>query len=64
MNYSLLSVEEVGGHLKVRVSWVYGHTRKRSTELLPGYRVGKYWPFREDEISSWVQRHSGNTKVP
>ena len=41
--------------LKVPVSWVYGHTRKRSIDPLPGYRLGKYWRFREDEVLAWVQ---------
>jgi hypothetical protein len=40
---------------KVPVSWVYGHTRKRSIDPLPGYRLGKYWRFREDEVLAWVQ---------
>jgi excisionase family DNA binding protein len=51
----LLTVEEVAGLLHVPVSWVYGRTRKRSLERLPGYRLGKYWRFREDEILAWVE---------
>jgi len=52
----LLTVQEVAGLLKVPVSWVYGHTRKRSIDRLPGYRLGKYWRFRADEVMAWVQR--------
>ena len=37
----LLTVQEVADLLRVPVSWVYGHTRKRSRERIPGYRVGK-----------------------
>ena len=51
----LLTVEEVAVLLHVPVSWVYGRTRKRSLERLPGYRLGKYWRFREDEILAWVE---------
>ncbi len=51
----LLTVEEVAVLLHVPVSWVYGRTRKRSLERLPGYRIGKYWRFREDEILAWVE---------
>ncbi|PYT52047.1 MAG: hypothetical protein DMG43_12975 [Acidobacteria bacterium] len=51
----LLTVEEVASLLHVPVSWVYGRTRKRSLERLPGYRLGKYWRFREDEILAWVE---------
>ena len=52
----LLTVEEVAVLLHVPVSWVYGRTRKRSFERLPGYRIGKYWRFRQDEILAWIKR--------
>jgi len=51
----LLTVEEVASLLHVPVSWVYGRVRKRSMERLPGYRLGKYWRFREDEIHAWIE---------
>jgi len=38
----LLAVHEIARLLKVPVSWVYGHTRKRSIDRLPEYRLGKY----------------------
>jgi len=55
----LLTVEEVASLLHVPVSWVYGRMRKRSLERLPGYRLGKYWRFREDEIHAWVEDQRG-----
>ena len=55
----LLTVEEVACLLHVPVSWVYGRIRKRSLERLPGYRLGKYWRFREDEIHAWVEDQRG-----
>jgi excisionase family DNA binding protein len=51
----LLTVEEVARLLRVPVSWVYGRTRKRSLERLPGYRLGKYWRFREEDITAWLE---------
>jgi excisionase family DNA binding protein len=54
-----LTVQEVANLLRVPVSWVYGRTRKRSIERLPGYRLGKYWRFREDEILAWVKCQRG-----
>jgi excisionase family DNA binding protein len=51
----LLTVQEVADLLRVPVSWVYGHTRKRSRERIPGYRVGKYWRFSADEVMSWLR---------
>ena len=59
----LLTVEEVAVLLHVPVSWVYGRTRKRSLERLPGYRIGKYWRFREDEVLAWVKCQRGGPLV-
>lgn len=59
----LLTVQEVAELLRVPVSWVYGRTRKRSSERLPGYRLGKYWRFREDEILAWVKCHQRGSNV-
>lgn len=57
----LLNVHEVAELLHVPVSWVYGRTRKRSLERLPGYRLGKYWRFRKDEVLEWVDCHCGGS---
>jgi excisionase family DNA binding protein len=51
----LLNVHEVAKMLQVPVSWVYGRMRKRSMERLPGYRLGKYWRFRQDEVLAWIE---------
>jgi len=56
-DHQFLTVHEVAKLLQVPVSWVYGHLRERSSQPLPGYRVGKYWRFREQEIIAWVQCH-------
>jgi excisionase family DNA binding protein len=57
----LLTVSDVADLLQVPVSWVYARTRKRSVERIPGYRLGKYWRFRRDEVLAWVdsQRSHG-----
>jgi excisionase family DNA binding protein len=52
----LLNVHEVAELLQVPVSWVYERERKRSLERLPGYRLGKYWRFREVDIQAWIER--------
>lgn len=54
-----LTVHEVAALLQVPVSWVYGRMRKRSRDRLPGYRLGKYWRFSEDEILEWVKHQRG-----
>jgi excisionase family DNA binding protein len=61
---NLLTIQQVAEILHVPVSWVYGRTRKRSTERLPGIRLGKYWRFREEEIHAWVEKRRGGHRVP
>ena len=53
---SLLTVEEVAELLKVPVSWVYEHTRSRASGRIPGFRLGKYWRFREGDVLAWIER--------
>ncbi len=55
-NDHLLTVGEVAELLQVPVSWVYGRTRKRAPDRIPGYRLGKYWRFSEGEIRAWIKR--------
>ncbi|MGH7743832.1 MAG: helix-turn-helix domain-containing protein [Candidatus Dormibacteria bacterium] len=59
----LLTVHEVADLLQVPMSWVYGRTRKRSTERLPGYRLGKYWRFHKHEVLTWVQNQKSNFRA-
>ena len=59
----LLTVQEVAELLRVPASWVYGRTRKRSSERLPGYRLGKYWRFRANEVLAWVATQKSEIHV-
>lgn len=59
----LLTIQQVADILHVPVSWVYGRTRRRSTERLPGIRLGKYWRFREGEIHAWVESQRGDNRA-
>lgn len=59
----LLTIQQVADILHVPVSWVYGRTRRRSTERLPGIRLGKYWRFREAEIHAWVEGQRGDHRA-
>jgi excisionase family DNA binding protein len=51
----LLTVEQVAQLLQVPPSWVYSRTRSRSRDRIPGFRLGKYWRFRETDISNWLE---------
>lgn len=53
---SLLTVEEVAEMLRVPPSWVYGRTRRRAPDRIPGFRLGKYWRFREADVRAWINR--------
>ena len=51
----LLTVEELASKLKVAPSWIYSQTRRRTRNRLPGFRLGKYWRFRESEVLRWLE---------
>lgn len=55
-NIELLTVEDVAALLKVPPSWVYERTRRRGIERTPGFRLGKYWRFREGDVLAWLER--------
>src|ERR1700676_5118037 len=59
----LLTIQQAADLLHVPVSWVYGRTRKRSIERLPGIRLGKYWRFREVEIHAWLESQRGGHRA-
>jgi excisionase family DNA binding protein len=55
---SLLTVEEVAELLHVPPSWVYDHTRRRAINRIPGFRLGKYWRFRQADVLEWIECQS------
>jgi excisionase family DNA binding protein len=59
----LLTIKEVAELLRVPISWVYGRTRKRALDRLPGYRLGKYWRFSENEVLAWVKCQHGGPRA-
>ena len=59
---SLLTIEDVAELLKLPVSWVYEHTRRRSSDRIPGFRLGKYWRFRQAEVFAWLERQRAGAK--
>jgi excisionase family DNA binding protein len=61
----LLTIQEVAEILKVPISWVYGRTRRRGADRIPGFRLGKYWRFRESDVLAWLdrQRAGGRTNA-
>ncbi len=53
---TLLTVQEVALLLKVAISWVYEHTRKRGKARLPHLKLGKYLRFEEQAVREFLGR--------
>lgn len=45
---------EISANMKVPVSWVYDRTRRRGTERIPHYKLGKYLRFDPAEVKAWL----------
>ncbi len=63
-NGRLLTVEELAERLNLPASWIYAHTRKRSSDPIPGFRLGKYWRFRESDVLDWLERQRVSVRKP
>lgn len=62
--HELLTVDEVARLLKVSRSWVYEHTRSRSTprsERLPHIKVGKYVRFEPRALRGFIEKKCRTT---
>src|SRR5260221_8789436 len=51
----LLTPEELAERLKLPVSWIYEHCRERALNRLPGFKLGKYWRFREAGVPRGIE---------
>jgi excisionase family DNA binding protein len=56
----LMTVREVAELLRVPVSWVYGRTRGRAVDRIPGFRLGKYWRFNAADVTAWIRTRRTN----
>lgn len=54
-NQPLLATDEVAELLNVPASWVYERERRRASNPIPGFRLGKYGRFREADVLAWVE---------
>lgn len=55
----LLTAQEMADALKVQITWVYAHTRKRGRARIPHIKMGKYLRFRPDAVSQWLREEFG-----
>lgn len=51
----LLTVADVAEMLKVRVSWVYEHTRPQCLKPIPHMKIGKYLRFSKRAILQYIE---------
>src|ERR1051326_1957478 len=54
----LLTITDGSDLLRVPAYCVYEQTRSRTSNRIPGYRLGKYWRFDRQEIHKWLQEQS------
>ena len=50
----LFTVAEIAAILKVPTSWVYERTRRRGTQQMPHFKIGKYLRFDASAVRQWV----------
>jgi excisionase family DNA binding protein len=55
----LLTVSETAKLLKVPPSWVYERTRRRGTDQIPHFKLGKYLRFSKTDVLLWIQKLKG-----
>lgn len=58
METSLLTIQDVAKMLQVPISWVREHVRKEAHDRIPGFKLGKYWRFREEMVLAWLRERS------
>ncbi len=51
----LLTPEEAAEILRVKLSWLYQHTRRRSQDRIPFIKVGRYLRFREQDLVAYIE---------
>lgn len=54
----LLTIQDLSKMLKVPVSWVREHVRKGVRDRIPGFKLGKYWRFRTEDVLAWLAERS------
>jgi len=51
----LLTPEEAAEILRVKLSWLYQHTRRKSQDRIPFVKVGRYLRFREQDLVAYIE---------
>jgi excisionase family DNA binding protein len=51
----LLSIEEVAARLKTNVAWVREKIRRRCSNPMPVYNLGRHLLFDWQQVSEWIR---------
>ena len=51
----LLTPEEAAEILRVKLSWLYQHTRRRTQDRIPFVKIGRYLRFREQDLVAYIE---------
>ncbi len=51
----LLTPEEAAEILRVKVSWLYQHTRRTTQDRIPFVKVGRYLRFSEQDLLAYIE---------
>ena len=51
----LLTPEGAVEILRVKLSWLYKDTRRRSQDRIPFIKIGRYLRFREQDLAAYIE---------
>jgi excisionase family DNA binding protein len=51
----LLTPEEAAEILRVKLSWLYQRTRRRTQDRIPFVKIGRYLRFREQDLVAYIE---------
>ena len=57
----LLTPEEAAEILRVKLSWLYQHTRRRTQDRIPFVKIGRYLRFREQDLVAYIEARRGKS---
>ena len=57
----LLTPEEAAEILRVKLSWLYQHTRRRTQDRIPFVKIGRYLRFREQDLVAYIEGRRGKS---
>ena len=57
----LLTPEEAAEILRVKLSWLYQHTRRRTQDRIPFVKIGRYLRFRKQDLAAYIEGRRGKS---